>query len=103
MGCLEEDEEEDFSSLTLKVFPKEDCTDSESEPWFSWVGCRDEQNSSCSELPHGVKSFRLEHPAEEDRNECPLAVDRRFGLRVKANGAVIVAGVVIAGFMVGLE
>lgn len=49
-----------------------------------------------------MKSFRLEHTAEEDRDECLLAAERGFGVRVKANVAVIVAGVVIAGFMIGL-
>ncbi|KAM0723337.1 hypothetical protein Q7P37_000322 [Cladosporium fusiforme] len=56
------DEEFVFSKFTLEVF----CIDSESEPWVSSSGCEDEQVWTCDKLSYGVKSFRMNHTAEEE-------------------------------------
>lgn len=65
--------------FTLKVYPREDCEETEEERWFSWGGCEDEL--ACRELPYGVASFRLERTGEEDVDECLLAAEHGAGVR----------------------
>lgn len=86
----------DHPSFTLKVFPREDCEETEEEPWFSWGGCVDE--GACKELPYSVASFRLEKTAEEDLDDCLLAAEHGAG--VKGNEASVGAALLaIAGLM----
>ena len=70
-----EESEQDYSNFTMKVFPRENCEDSEEEPWFSWGGYEKKQEV-CKEFPYGVASFRLELTPEEDLGECVLAEER---------------------------
>jgi hypothetical protein len=79
------------TSFTLKVFPHEECEETEEEPWFSWGGCADEL--ACKELPYSVASFRLEKTAEEAPDECLMAAEHGAGVRGKeaSVGAALLA------------
>jgi hypothetical protein len=86
----------DHQGFTLKVFPREDCEETEEEPWFSWGGCDDEL--ACKELPYSVASFRLEKTAEEDLDECLLAAEHGAGVRGKG-ASVGAALLTVVGLM----
>jgi len=85
----------DHPGFTLKVFPREDCEETEDGPWFSWGGCDDEL--ACEELPYSVASFRVEKTAE-DLDDCLLGAEHGAGVRGKeaSVGAALLA---VAGLM----
>ena len=79
------------------MFPREDCEETEEEPWFSWGGCDDEL--ACKELPYSVASFRLERTAEEGLDECLLAAEHGAGVRGKEANVGAMALLTVAGLM----